>query len=229
MGTVTMRARDAQWGPLFRGLRRWSDGGARTRTAPSDSMIELDAGGMRYTLAARRRHGDGLPVLSTAEAMREIGPMLHSLEGPRDRQRLAGLLASLEHRVPDDPRRLEGLLAWLVESEQVTIAMTSRRIAAAAHEGPPVNLMDLVEPAVVVEPEPEPEPQPQPQPQPEPTYVAFRLLDADGDPIAERPFLLSLADGRTLEGTTDQAGAFEVDPVLMEGVCTVQFLAAEAA
>ena len=62
-----------------------------------------------------------------------------------------------------------------------------------------------------------------PKPGPKPTFVAFRLLDEDGTPLAKQPFSITLPDGRTVEGTTDAAGHFEVDPLVTPGSCTVRF------
>lgn len=65
--------------------------------------------------------------------------------------------------------------------------------------------------------------QPRPLRAPGPTFVAFELLDDDGEPIRAQPFSITLPDGRTIAGVTDAAGRFAVENVLQPGTCTIHF------
>jgi len=54
------------------------------------------------------------------------------------------------------------------------------------------------------------------------TWVGIELVDSDGNPVANEPYVLELPDGSTKEGTLDAqgtAGVSGVDP----GTCKVKF------
>lgn len=58
------------------------------------------------------------------------------------------------------------------------------------------------------------------------TWVAFRIVDDAGTPVAGRGFSLVLPDGSTVEGVTDGDGRFLVESVAAAGTCELRLRAA---
>lgn len=58
------------------------------------------------------------------------------------------------------------------------------------------------------------------------SFFEARLTDENEKPLARRPFELSLADGSTVSGTSDEDGLVRVNPVL-KGSCRLRLLETE--
>ncbi len=57
------------------------------------------------------------------------------------------------------------------------------------------------------------------------TWVAFRVVDDEGSPVAGRGFSLLLPDGTTVDGVTDADGRFSVESVASPGTCELSLRA----
>ncbi len=60
-----------------------------------------------------------------------------------------------------------------------------------------------------------------------PTWVDYRLTDAKGNPLAGRPFKLTLPDGSIKKGVTDANGLAGIDGI-DAGKCLVEFTPPQA-
>jgi hypothetical protein len=58
---------------------------------------------------------------------------------------------------------------------------------------------------------------------PEKTWVRFRLLDEDGEPMDEEPYEMVDSNGTQRKGKLDKDGTIYIPPILTPGNCTITF------
>jgi hypothetical protein len=54
------------------------------------------------------------------------------------------------------------------------------------------------------------------------TWIEFRLVDMEGNPIPGKQYLVKLPDGSTQQGALDQAGRTRLEGI-QPGTCTISF------
>jgi hypothetical protein len=58
---------------------------------------------------------------------------------------------------------------------------------------------------------------------PEKTWVRFRLLDEDGEPMDDEPYEMVDSNGTKRKGKLDKDGTIYIPPILTPGNCTITF------
>lgn len=175
----------------------------------------------------RFRDGRSVVTVQPARTVREVGSRdearrivaaVIEQHGPHAVHELLGGVGS-PWSANDDAAAVRQLVEQLLDGHIVLVTDDQApRLLDAPRE--PTWLSDLADRPLRDGPGGE---DPRPSRAPEPTFVAFVLLDDDGEPIREQPFSLSLPDGRTIEGVTDTAGRFAVESVGQPGTCTIHF------
>jgi hypothetical protein len=163
-------------------------------------------------------HRRAVSEVHTHEEARRIAAAVLEQHGPHGVHDLLGGMGS-RWGEDDDASANEQLVEQLLDGRFVLVADDhAPRSLAAPHQ--PKWLSELADRPLLDGPGGQ---EPRPPRVPEPTFVAFALLDDDGEPVREQPFSITLPDGRTIEGVTDAAGRFSVEPVRQPGRCTVRF------
>ena len=97
-----------------------------------------------------------------------------------------------------DVEHLREQVEMLLQTERLRLRRVEQPRPRVTHELPVVDLADLLpsrnEPEVTRTR----------------SFVEFRLVDEDGDPVADHRFQLSLPDGRVVNGRTDANGRYRL-------------------
>lgn len=164
-------------------------------------------------LVSIHRRRDVRTVDSEAQAHQLIEALCEQL----GRRAIDDLLRQLDGSASfDDESPMRTLVQRLLDGTIVVVALDHEPRLLDAPRSTPISELIMDGPGG--------EEPSRPDPVQDSTFVAFRLLDDDGTPIPGQPFVLTLPDGRAINGLTDATGRFEYGPVHTPGTCSVRFV-----